>query len=101
MSHDKVFVAFGHSAGTGGTAFVAIFGSMEGLTSTVFVDVVAMGPTVIFVEVFANGWSAVVVTVVVAVVVAVVAPIAIAVDVSTAIVGSTGREFEAKGCDVG
>jgi hypothetical protein len=92
MSHDKVFVAFGHSAGTGGTAFVAIFGSTEGLTSTVFVDVVAMGPTVIFVEVFANGWSAVVVSV------AVVAPVAITVDVATAIVGTTRGELKLKGC---
>ncbi len=99
MSHYEVFVAFGavHGVGSGGTFLVASFGFTAGLTGVVFVDVVAVGATVFLVEVFANGWSAVGVTVVVAV----VAPIAIAVDVSTAIVGSTGREFEAKGCDVG
>ncbi len=99
MSHYEVFVASGavHGINTGGTFLVASFGFTAGLTGVVIVDVVAVGPTVVLVEVFANGWSAVVVTVVVAV----VAPIAIAVDVSTAIVGSTGREFEAKGCNVG
>ncbi len=103
MSHYEVFVEFGavHGVGSGGTFLVASFGFTAGLTGVVIVDVVAVGPTVVLVEVFANGWSEVVVTVVVAVVVAVVAPIAIAVDVSTAIVGSTGREFEAKGCDGG
>jgi hypothetical protein len=99
MSHYEVFVAFGavHGVGSGGTFLVASFGITAGLTGVVIVDAVAVGPTVVLVEVFANGWSAVVVTVVVAV----VAPIAIAVDVVTAIVGSTGLEFEAKGCDVG
>jgi hypothetical protein len=86
MSHYEVFVAFGavHGVGMGGTFLVASFGFTAGLT---IVDVVAVGPTVVLVKVFAKGWSAVVITVVIAV----VAPIAIAVDVATAIVGSTGR----------
>jgi hypothetical protein len=85
MSHYKVFVAFGavHGVGFGGTFLVASFGFTAGLTGVVIVDVVAVGPTEVLVEVFANGWSAV------------VAPIAIALDIATAIVGST------KGCDVG
>jgi hypothetical protein len=84
MSHDEVFVAFGavHGVGAGGTAFVAVLGSTAGLTGVVFVDVVAVGPTVVFVEVFTNGWGAVIV-----VAVAVVAPIAVTVDVAPAIVG--------------
>jgi hypothetical protein len=99
MSHYEVFVAFVavHGVGTGGTFLVASFGFTAGLTGVVIVDVVAVGPTVVLVEVFANGWSAVVDMVVVAV----VALIAIAIHVATAIVGSTGREFEAKGCNVG
>ena len=100
MSHDKVFVAFGavHGVGTGGGFLVAIFGFTAGLAGVVIVDVVAVGPTVVLIEVFVNGWSAVVVAVAD---IAVVAPIAIAFDVATAIVGSTGREFKAKGRDVG
>jgi hypothetical protein len=89
MSHYEVFLAFGavHGVGTGGTFLVASFGFTAGLTGVVIVDVVAVGPTVVLVRVFANGWSAVVITVVVVV----FAPIAIAVDVATAIVGSPGR----------
>ena len=64
---------------------MASFGFTAGLTGVVIVDVIAVGPTVVFVEAFANGWVALVV----AVAVAVVAPIAIAVDVATTIVGST------------
>ena len=99
MSHYEGFVAVGavHGVGSGGTFLVASFGFRAGLTGVVIVDVVAVGRTVVLIEVFANGWGAVVVTVVVTV----VAPIAIAVDVSAAIVGSAGREFEAKGCDGG
>jgi hypothetical protein len=99
MSDYEVFVVSGafHGVNTGGTFLVASFGFTAGLTGVVIVDVVALDPTVVLVEVFVNGWSAVVVTVVIAV----VAPIAIAVDVATAIVGSTGRVFEAKGCVVG
>lgn len=97
MSHEKVFVVFGAICvvGTGGTAFVAILGSTAGLTGAVLVDAVAIGPTVIFVEVFTHHGAAVVVTV--RVVAAVVAPVAIAFYVAVASVG----QLEGKGHNVG
>ena len=84
MAHDEAFVEVGivHGVGSGGTVFVAVLGSTAGLTGVVVCDVVAVGPTVVFVEVFTNGWGAVIV-----VAVAVVAPIAVTVDVAPAIVG--------------
>ena len=56
MSHCEVFVAFGavHGVGTGGTFLVASFGFTAGLTGVVIVDVVAVGPTVVLIEVFAT-----------------------------------------------
>jgi hypothetical protein len=74
---------------------VAVLGSTAGLPGLVVCDVVAVGPTVVFVEIFANGWAAVIV-----VSVAIVAPIAVAVDVALVVVIPAGGEFKAKGCDV-
>jgi hypothetical protein len=97
MSHDEAFVAVGtvHGVGSGGTVFVAVLGSTAGLTGVVVCDVVAVGPTVVFIEIFANGWAAVIV-----VSVAIVAPIAVAVDVAPVVVIPAGGEFKGKGCDV-
>ena len=62
---------------------MASFGLFAGLAGVVSVDVIAVSPTVVFVEVFSNSWSTGVVAV------AVVPPIAITVDVAAVVAGAT------------
>ena len=62
---------------------VASFGLFAGLAGVVSVDVIAVSPTVVFVEVFANNRSTGVVAV------AVVAPVSITVDVAVVVAGAT------------
>ena len=71
---------------------VASFGLFAGLTGMVLVHVIAVSPTVIFVEVMSNIWSTGVVAV------AVVTPIAITVDVAAVVAGAAKLASASKVC---